>query len=602
MPGARLLPALLLLAAAAAAPAAEVHGAHGLAMHGALKYGPDFEHFEYANPEAPKGGTVVLSAIGTFDSLHPFILKGQTPTGITGTFDTLMVSSDDEAFSEYGLLAESVEVPADRSWVAFDLREEARFHDGTPVTADDVVFSFQALKEKGHPFYRAYYKNVAAVEKEGSHRVRFMFEDGDNRELPLIIGQLPVLPAHAFEDRVFDETTLEPLPGSGPYRVREVDPGRSVTYERVADYWGRDLPVNRGRHNFDVLRIEYYRDATVALQAFKAGEYDFRSENIAKNWATAYDFPAVRDGRVVLEEIPHDQPTGMQGFVMNTRRALFQDPRVRRAMGYAFDFQWTNQNLFYGAYTRTESYFSNSELASRGLPAPEELEILEPYRERLPEEVFTEAYEAPSTAGPGGLRANLRQAVALLEEAGWRFEGRRLVHGETGRPFEMEILLVSPSMERVALPYVRNLERIGIDASVRTVDTTQYQNRLDSFDFDMTVAVFGQSLSPGNEQRDFWGSEAAETPGSRNLAGVRDPVVDALVDLVIAAPDRESLIHRTRALDRVLLWGHYVVPHWHVQSFRIAYWNKFEHPAVTPRYALGFDTWWVDAEKAAELQ
>ena len=593
---------LALLPLSLSAPAMEVHGAHGLAMHGDLKYDEGFTHFDYANPDAPKGGTVVLSGIGTFDSLNPFILKGQTPSGIGGVFDTLLVSSDDEAFSEYGLIAERVLVPEDRSWVVFELREEARFHDGTPITADDVVFSFETLKEEGHPFYRSYYKNVATVQKEGPHRVRFVFDDGDNRELPLIIGQLPVLSRAYWEPRAFAETTLEPPLGSGPYRVKAVDPGRSVTYERVADYWGADLPVNKGRNNFDQTRIEYYRDATVALEAFKAGEYDFRAENIAKNWATAYDVPAVEEGRIKLEEIPHDRPTGMQGFVLNTRRDRFADPRVRQALGYAFDFEWTNKNLFYGAYARTESYFSNSELASDGLPGPAERAILEPYREALAPEVLTREYTPPSTAGPGGLRANLREAVALLQAAGWKFEGQRLVHGETGEPFTMEILLVNPSFERVALPYARNLERIGITASVRTVDTTQYQNRLDGFDFDMVVNVFGQSLSPGNEQRDFWGSASADTPGSRNLAGVRDEVVDALVDLVIAAPDRESLVHRTRALDRVLLWGHYVVPHWHSQSFRIAYWDKFAHPEVTPRYALGFDTWWVEPAKAGRLE
>ncbi len=590
-----LFPLLLMLAAPLVAAAPEAR--HGIAMHGDLKYGPAFSHFEYTNPDAPKGGDVKLAAIGTYDSFHPFVLKGMTPSGIGLLFETLMVSSDDEAFSQYGLIAESAEVPEDRSWVIFNLREEARFHDGTPITAKDVVFSLAALKKDGHPFYRSYYKNVDEAEALDSHRVRFTFSGGDNRELPLIVGQLPVLPAHYWSDRDFSKTTLEPPLGSGPYRIRDFEQGRSVTYERVPDYWGADLPVNRGQYNFDTLRYDYYRDTTVALQAFKAGAYDFRQENTAKDWATAYDFPAVRDGRVVKEEIPHQQPQGMQAYAFNTRRAMFADPRVRQALGYAFDFEWTNQNLFNGAYTRTHSYYSNSELASRGMPSKAELALLEPHRDRLPAEVFEGPYEPPRTDGSGRLRDNLRKAVRLLREAGWAVQDGRLTHTATGEPMAFEVLLVQPLFERVTLPFARNLERLGIDARVRTVDATQYQNRLDHFDFDMVVASFRQSLSPGNEQRDFWGSEQADIPGSRNIIGIKDPVVDQLIDRIIAAPDRASLVTRTRALDRVLLWNHYVIPHWHITHFRVAYWNKFDHPAVSPKYDLGFNTWWIDPAK-----
>ncbi|MET0852488.1 MAG: extracellular solute-binding protein [Candidatus Rokuibacteriota bacterium] len=574
---------------------------HGLSMYGDLKYGPSFRHFDYVNPDAPKGGLVKLAAVGTFDNLNPFILKGVPAVGIGGVFETLTVASSDEAFAEYGLLAESVELPADRSWVAYTLRAEARFHDGTPVTADDAVWTFQTLRAKGHPFYRAYYAKVASVEALGPRKVRFTFAPGDNRELALITGQMPVLSRAAWSRRPFDRTTLEPPLGSGAYRVESVDPGRSITYRRVPDYWGAKLPVNVGRFNFDVIRYDYYRDSTVSLEAFKAGAYDFRDENSAKAWARGYDSPALRQGLIRRETIRHEIPTGLQGFVYNTRRPALQDRRVRAALAHAFDFEWSNAHLFYGAYTRTASYFSNSELASRGLPSPEELAVLEPFRGRVPDEVFTREYRPPTTDGSGFIRPGVIEALALLREAGWVVRDQRLVNGRTGEPMSLEILIDDASFERIALPFVKNLERLGVAARVRTVDAAQYQYRLDHFDFDLTVVVWGQSLSPGNEQRDFWSTEKADVPGSRNLAGIKDPVVDALIDLVVAAPDRASLIARTRALDRVLLWGHYAIPHYHFQGFRLAYWDRFGRPRVTPRYSLGFDGWWIDPAKAAAL-
>ncbi len=570
--------------------------AHGLSMYGDLKYGPGFAHFEYVNPRAPKGGAVRLSAIGTFDTLNPFTLKGVAAAGLGYVFETLMVGSADEPFAQYGLIAETVETPPDRSWVAFRLRPQARFHDGTPITVEDVIWTFQTLKEKGHPFYRSYYSHVVSAEPAGPRRVRFTFRRGENRELPLIVGQMPVLPRAYWAGRDFGRTTLEPPPGSGPYRVESFEPGRSITYRRVADYWGAELPVNVGRFNFDRIRFDYYRDGTVALEAFKGGAYDFRQENSAKNWATGYDVPAARDGRIKKERIPNQIPTGMQGFVYNTRRPIFRDPRVRRALAHAFDFEWANTHLFYGAYTRTRSYFSNSELASRGRPGPREQEILAPFRDRLPAEVFTTEYRPPSTE-EGGIRPNLLAALRLLDEAGWVVRDLRLVHRETGEPLAFEILLSDANWERITLPFVKNLERLGVAARVRTVDAAQYEYRLKHFDFDMTVAVFPQSLSPGNEQLDYWGSAAADTPGSRNLAGIRDPVVDALIAGLIAAPDWPSLVARTRALDRVLLWSHYVIPHWHITAFRVAYWDRFGRPAVAPKYALGFDTWWIDPAK-----
>ncbi len=578
---------------------------HGLSIYGDLKYPPGFTHFDYADPNAPKGGEVKLSAVGTFDTLNPFILKGVSAAGLMLAFQTLLANADDEAASAYGLVAESVQTPPDRSWAVFTLRPEARFHDGSPITPEDVIFSFETLKAKGHPFYRAYYASVKSVEKAGERQVKFTFAPGNNRELPFIIGNgLPILSKAFFENTAntpFEKTTLHPILGSGPYQVESFVPGRSITYRRVPDYWGANLPSERGQYNFDAIRYDYYRDATVDLEAFKAGEYDFRVENTAKVWATGYDFPAIRSGLVKKEEIRNEQPTGMQAFVFNTRRPIFQDRLVREALGYAFDFEWTNAHLFYGAYTRTKSYFSNSELASRGLPSPAELEILNRYRGRIPDQVFTEAYDPPSTAEPGGIRANLIAARDLLAKAGWVVRDNVLVFEKTGEPFEFEILLVNPAFEKIAAPFAANLKRLGITARIRTVDTSQYQNRVDQFDFDMIVDGFGESLSPGNEQRDFWTSKVAETPGSRNTIGIHDPVVDDLVELLIASPDRESLVAHSRAFDRVLLWNFYVIPHWHVQVYRVAYWDKFVHPEIAPKYTLDFNSWWIDAGKAAAI-
>src|SRR6266850_1961710 len=602
--GMRALAVILALILTAAAPAwpRSAPGAgpvHGLSIHGDLKYGPGFAHFDYVDPRAPKGGSVTLSAIGTFDNLNPFILKGVPAAGIATTFDTLTVASTDEPSSEYGLVAETMETPADRSWVSFTLRPAARFHDGSPMTVEDVIWTFDTLRTRGHPVYRSYYAQVAGVDKVGPRTVRFTFKAGDNRELPVIVGQLPVLSKAYWAKHDFTKTTLEPPLGSGPYQVESLEPGRSITYRRVKDYWGAALPVNVGRFNFDTIRYDYYRDDTVALEAFKGGAYDFRQEASSKNWATAYNVPAVRDGRVRKEQIPNEVPTGMQGFVFNTRRAIFRDPRVREALAVAFDFEWSNAHLFYGAYARTASYFSNSELASRGLPGPAELAVLEPLRGRIPDEVFTREYQPPSTAS-GGIRPNVVRALELLKQAGWVVRDLRLVNVETGQPMTFEILLDDPNFERITLPFVKNLERLGVTARVRTVDAAQYEYRLKQFDFDMTVALFSQSLSPGNEQVDFFASVSADTPGSRNLAGIRNPAVDRLVDLVIAAPDRAALVTRTRALDRVLLWGHYMIPQFHLSAFRVAYWDRFGRPAVAPKYEIGFDTWWVDPNRATE--
>ena len=593
------LAAFSFAAAAAAADGAEPR--HGASMFGELKYGPDFEHFDYADPNAVRGGHLKLAAIGSFDSLNPFILKGTPASNIGLIFDSLTVQSADEPFSEYGLLAETIEIPEDRSWVAFNLREEARWHDGEPVTAEDVVFSFNVLREAGRPFFRSYYADVAAVTIEGERRVKFTFAETMNRELPLIIGQLPILPEHYYADRPFDETTLEPPLGSGPYRITEVDSGRRVVFERVEDYWANELPVNTGRYNYDRVTLEYFRDSNVALQAFLAGTYDLRFENTARLWATAYEGPAVEAGHIRLEEIPRAGGTGMQGFVYNTRRAIFEDPVVREALAYAFDFEWTNETLFYGQYTRTESYFSNSELASEGLPSAAELELLQPWRGEVPARVFTEAYDPPETDGSGNIRPQLATAFELLTEAGWEVGGRTLTHTETGRELRFEILLVSPAFERIVNPFVKNLERLGVEVRVRTVDPAQYQNRITSFDFDMIVNVWGQSLSPGNEQRDFWSCAAADAQGSRNYAGICEEAIDALIDAVIQAPSRDDLVTAARALDRVLLWGHYVIPHWHTTVQRVARWDVFGRPEIMPRYGIDLWSWWLEPDKVAAV-
>jgi microcin C transport system substrate-binding protein len=589
---------LLFATAGPSAPQPKATASYAVSMFGDLKYGPGFKHFDYVNPEAPKGGDVRMAAIGTFDTLNPFVLKGVPATGIGLIFDTLMVGSSDEPFSEYGLIAESIEVPADRSWVAFTLRPEARFHDGSAITVDDVIWTFETLKAKGQPFFRSYYAQVARADKVGDRKVKFAFGAGENRELPLIVGQLPVLSKAYWSKRDFEKTTLEAPLGSGPYRVEAVEQGRSITYRRVKDYWGAKLPVRVGQNNFDSMRYDYYRDITVAVEAFKGGEYDFRQENVAKNWATAYNTPAVSQGLIKKEGIKNEVPTGMQAFVYNTRRPIFQDARVRQALAYAFDFEWMNKNLFYGSYTRTTSYFSNSELASRGLPGPDELKILEPFRGKIPDEVFTKGYVPPDGSNH---REAAREALRLLQDAGWVVKGQKLVNAKTGEPMSFEILLSEATWERIALPFTKSLERLGVTARVRTVDPSQYEKRTEDFDFDMIVWVWGQSLSPGNEQRDDWGSAAATTPGSRNMAGIKDPVIDKLIDLVITAPDRKSLVARTQALDRVLLWGFYVIPHWHINMFRVVYWDKFGRPPVNPKYALGFGAWWVDAQKDAAL-
>ncbi len=582
--------------------AAEVLRAHAISMFDSEtpRYPADFRHFDYVNPDAPKGGSLRLASQGSFDSFHPFIPKGNAVG--TGAVETLLVTSADEPFTGYGLIAESIEWPRDRSWVIFHLRPQARWHDGTPITAEDVAWSFETLVSQGNPQYRFYYSAVASAEALDATRVRFTFSESNNRELPLIVGQLPILPKHYWATRDFGATTLEPPLGSGPYQIREFEAGRFTVRERVEDYWGRDLAVRRGMQNFQTIRTDFFRDATPIRLALKAGDIDYRLENQAKAWAEDYNVSVVEKGWLKKELVANRRPTGMQAFVMNTRREQFSDPQVREALALAFDFEWTNRNLFNGQYTRTRSYFSNSDLAARGKPEGEELAVLEPFRGQVPEAVFGEAYAPPVTDGSGWLRENLRRANALLQDAGWAVQDLQLVNAKTGAPFRFEILLVSPAFERIVLPYVRNLKRLGIEAKVRLVDENQYINRFRQFDFDMMVWVWGQSETPGNEQYEYWSQAAADSAGSRNLAGVRDPVVDELIGLMLRSDSREQLNQRTRALDRVLSWGHYVVPHWHIRADRILYWDKFGRPETPVRTGVMTDRWWFDAERASALE
>jgi microcin C transport system substrate-binding protein len=581
----------------------DIYKGHGMAMHGAPKYKADFAHFDYVNPKAPKGGAMYQGAAGaTFDSLNPFILKGTPVTAILSfVFDSLMKSSSDEPFTMYGLIAKSIETPKDRSWVAFEIDERARHHDGTPITAEDVVFSFQTLtSDKAHPSFRQYYYDVVKAEATGPRAVKFTFRTAGNRELPLIVGQLYVFSKAYWANRQFDQVTLDRPLGNGAYKIGDMAAGRYITFERVKDYWAADLPVNRGYSNFDTIRLDYFRDATVAREAFKAGEFDYRNENQALAWATQYNIDAVRKGELVKNEVPHQRPAGMQCFVMNTRRGQFKDWRVRRALALMLDFEWTNKNLFHGAYQRTLSYFANSEMAATGLPEGAELAILEKFKGRVPESVFKEPYTLPVYSGDGNIREGARAALALLKEAGYDFKGAELV-GQDGKQLRFEILSGSPAFERIYLPYVANLKRIGIGSEVRLVDPVQYQKRVESFDFDMTTAGWGQSESPGNEQRNFFSSKAADTPGSSNTVGIKNPVVDEIIELIINAPDREQLVARCKALDRVLLHHHFVVPSWHVAVDRLIYWDKF---GVSPPHRRGtsWTTWWYDAGKAERLK
>ncbi|MDP2227135.1 MAG: extracellular solute-binding protein [Moraxellaceae bacterium] len=592
---------IALTASLGMAAQAAVETTHAISLHGKPAYPAGFKAFSYVNPAAPKGGDIRLYDLGSFDSLNPFINKGNA-ANVTRIYDSLTTASLDEPFTRYGLLAEKIERdPDDASWVTYHLNPAARFSDGKPVTAADVVFTFDIIRKEGDPSYKAYFADVTKVEALDTRRVKFTFRDANNRELPLIVGELSILPKHYWEKRNFNSTSLDIPVGSGPYIISRVDAGRSITYTLNPDYWGKELPVNRGHNNFNSITTVYYRDTTVAFEGFKAGQYDFRVENRAKTWATEYNFPATRNGLVKKNAQPHQNSSGMQGFGFNLRRPIFQDVKVREALGLAFDFEWSNRTLFNMAYTRTDSYFSNSELGAKGSPSAAELTLLEPFRAQLPASVFAAVQPPPKTDGSGNARAQLLKAQQLLASAGWTIKNGKLVNAQN-QPMAFEILLAQPEFERIVQPFRQNLARLGIDMRIRIVDVSQYVERMRRFDYDMTVVSFAQSQSPGNEQRDFWSSQAADTAGSRNSLGIKNPAVDKLVDHIIAAPSREALVTATRALDRVLLANHYVIPHFHVNAYRLAYWDFLERPATSPRYSLGFDTWWVNPQKLQRIR
>jgi microcin C transport system substrate-binding protein len=603
------LPALSTAAAAEDQPAGGAWR-HGVSLFGDLKYPEGFKHFDYVNAAAPKGGTVRQVAIGTFDNFNIAVagVKGNLVAAITLIYDTLLATAFDEVASEYALIAEAARYPDDHSSASYRLRAEAKWHDGKPITPADVIFSFNAFRQYS-PQLAAYYRHVRKVEQTGEREITFTFDGPGNRELPQIVGELFVLPKHWWEGtdssgkkRDVGATTLEPPLGSGPYRIKSFSAGRDITYERVPDYWARALNVRVGRDNFDELRFIYFRDTTVALEAFKGDAIDYREENSAKDWATAYDFPAVKEQRVVLEQFPITDIGLMQAFAFNIRRDKFKDPRVRLAFNYAFDFDEMNRQLFFGQYKRISSYFDRTELAATGLPTGRELEILQPLRDKVPPEVFTTPYANPVGGSPDAARNNLRQAVLLLRDAGYEIRNGKLANAKTGEPYAVEFLIDDPGLERVILFYKPSLDRLGITATIRTVDDAQYQNRLRAFDFDITTNIWAESLSPGNEQRDYWGSQAADVPGSSNLIGIKNPAVDELVNQIIFAKSRDDLVAAARALDRVLLWNHYVVPQWTYPYVRSARWDRFSHPALMPKYGMAAFpmVWWWDQAKAAK--
>jgi microcin C transport system substrate-binding protein len=596
--------------AAAQTPTGEPAWRHALSLFGDVKYPADFKRFDYVNPAAPKGGLARQISLGTFDNFNLVVagVKGSIGGAVALIYEQLTTPSLDEVSTEYGALAETVSHPKDFSSVTYRLRPQAKWHDGKPVTPEDVIFSLEAFK-KNHPHYSAYYRHVVKAEKTGERDITFNFDAPGNRELPQIVGQLTVLPKHWWEGtdregrkRDVSATTIEPPLGSGPYRIKEFVAGRTIVLERVKNYWGNDLNVNIGRNNFDELRFEYFRDSTVALEAFKGDQVDWRAENSAKNWATAYDFPAVTEKRVLKEEFPNRSSGVMQAFVLNIRRDKFGDPRVRRALNFAFDFEEMNKQLFFGQYKRVSSYFDGTELACSGVPEGQELSILETVRDNVPSEVFTTPYQNPVGGNPEAVRANLREAAKLLKEANYEIKDRKLVDG-SGKPVDVEILVQEPAFERVALFYKPSLERIGIAPSIRIVDDAQYENRLRSFDYDIIIHSWPESLSPGNEQREYWSSQSAETAGSSNYIGIKNPAVDTLINRVIFAKDRSELVAATHALDRVLLWNHYVVPQWDYPKVRTARWDRFGMPSEMPKYGQpGFPSiWWFDAEKAARI-
>jgi peptide/nickel transport system substrate-binding protein len=575
--------------------------ASGLAMHGEPREGAGFSHFSYVNPDAPKGGRATFAVQGTFDSLNPFIIKGVSADGLRDyLYESLLARAYDEPFTLYGLIAEAVETPPDRSWVEFTLNPKAKFSDGTPITVDDVIFSYAVLRDHGRPNHRSYYKKVTKVEKTGERKVRFTFDGSGDREMPLIMGLMPVLPHHLYTPETFDKTTLKAPIGSGPYVIDKVDPGKRITYKRDPNYWGRDLPVNRGRYNIDEIRFDYYRDAGAMFEAFKSGLVTFRDEDDPTRWTEGYDFPALRDGRVIKEALPLETPAGMAALVFNTRRPLFADPRVRQALIKLFDFEWVNRALYHGQYARSESYFARSDLSSHERPADAmERALLAPYAGAVKPEIMDGDFSFPVSDGTGENREGRVEALKLLDEAGYQLKDGVLVNAATGEPFTFEILAATRAQERLLLTYARALKQVGIDARIRQVDSAQYQRRKQTYDFDMIQYFWPVSLSPGNEQSFRWGSDAAKTEGSFNYPGVESEAVDAMIAALLSAKDRDDFVSAVRALDRVLLSGDYVVPLFHLPRQWVAHWRTLKRPEKTPLYGYQIDTWWLDPSAQA---
>lgn len=591
----------LALSLGIAFPAAAQTPQHAVTLGDAPKYPAGFQQLDYVNVDAPKGGELRLSTPSGFDNLNPFIPRGDDAPGLGFLYETLMTQTPDDDLSEYGLIAETAEIAADHTWVAFNLRAEAKWADGAPITADDVVWSFDQIKLHGDPTYQLYYANVDKAEALSPRKVKFSFSGPKNRELPHIMGQLPVLQKSLWEKRGFEKVTLEPWVGSGPYRISAFEANRYIVYERRADWWARDLPTSRGRYNFGTIRYDVYRDQTVAREAFKSGQYDFRGENSGREWATFYTFPAIEQGVVKKEMVKHERPGGISGFIFNTRRDKFRDARVRQALALAWDFEWVNKNLAYGAYYRPNSYFDNSEFAATGTPSPEELKLLEPLRSQVPPEVFGPPWKAPVSDGSGFDRKNLREAARLLKAAGWEVKDGRLVNAR-GEAFAMEIMLQDPSYERMVGPWTQSLQRLGVQLDIRSIDSAQYVRRMRDFEYDVIYAGWPQSNSPGNEQRYFFSSRAADNPASRNLAGIKNPAIDALIEAVIQAPSRKDLIPAVRALDRVLTWSWYIVPTFGLNADRIAYWDKFGKPQQPPANGVDITAWWIDPAKIDRIR
>tara|TARA_B100000579_G_scaffold268974_1_gene221977 strand:- start:327 stop:2114 length:1788 start_codon:yes stop_codon:yes gene_type:complete len=569
---------------------------HGIAMHGKPKYEENFTHLDYVNPNAPKGGVVKFGSYGSFDNLNRVAFKGSRAAGLGYINDTLMRRVWDEAFSLYGLIAEFVEMPEDRSSVTFYLNPKATFHDGSPISREDVLFSLETFQTKGTPNQKKTYGKVTSTELIGNNGIKMNFINNEDKELPLIIaGFLPIIPKKYYEGIDVTKTFLDIPLGSGPYKIESLDPGRQIKYKRVENYWAKDLPVNRGLYNFDKIIYDYYKDSNVLVEAFKVGEYDFRREYNVKRWLSEYDFKAVDSGKVILKEMNNDRPVGMNGLVMNTRKNIFNNRNVRLALSYAYDHEWINKTIYQNAYVRTDSFFDNSPLSSSGLPSNAELELLNPWRDQIPAEIFSETFTPPKTDGSGNPRNNLLKAKEILKEEGWIIQNDKLT--KDGKEFKFEFLIVSPSDEKIALAYQSNLKKLGITMEVRTVDSSQYQARLLNYDFDMIKRYWGVSLSPGNEQQFYWGSEVGKKDGSRNYPGIDSPAVDALIEKLISAQNREELTTAIHALDRVLLWGHYVVPLYHSNKDRIAYWDFFEYPEKIPLYGIVIESWWINTDK-----